>query len=386
MELVFSTKAFEVAGVTVEGFPLFLTNDGLAVEQVLLFFVEHLLQRGSARSVRTWRSYAYAMKDFFSFCELHGRQWNEKRVIGLPSVIAAYRDWAFCQRQHHVSTINNRLDLLICFYRFAKKSGYIDTIPFGFEDRLVPIHHSAEFSRASPSWEAIQVPDVKLKSRRSLLRVLSYAQARAFLTALSSNPTHQLMAKLQLATGIRVEELVTFPASFVCDPRAHPDVIHWFTVMLDATKMSTKSGVTRTIHVPRKIMEDLWRFMAIERPSRIDRSKPAPVPLFLTMNGRPFRTRSVWKLYGDAEQKCGIHVNPHLLRHTYATHALAALSHSKNVGNALLYVRDRLGHASVKTTEIYLHHVHDAGLSISGQYQADLNTLFIDGQGLAHGD
>jgi integrase len=68
-----------------------------------------------------------------------------------------------------------------------------------------------------------------------------------------------------------------------------------------------------------------------------------------------------------------------MLRHTYATHMLAALAKSRNVGNALLYIRDRLGHSSVKTTEKYLHYVDAVAESIMDEYQNDLTALLAGG-------
>jgi site-specific recombinase XerC len=119
-------------------------------------------------------------------------------------------------------------------------------------------------------------------------------------------------------------------------------------------------------------MADLWMYVAVERQTRI--LNDSATELFLTKEGRRYKTRSVWKLYSE-NMGAGLHVYPHLLRHTYATHTLAAVSKIMNVGNALLYVRDRLGHSSIKTTEVYLHYKDDIAVAVSEQYQAELSRL-----------
>lgn len=60
--------------------------------------------------------------------------------------------------------------------------------------------------------------------------------------------------------------------------------------------------------------------------------------------------REIRKVVTDTAKKAGIkvHVSPHTLRHTYATHML-------NEGADLKSVGDLLGHESLSTTQIYTH-------------------------------
>lgn len=59
-------------------------------------------------------------------------------------------------------------------------------------------------------------------------------------------------------------------------------------------------------------------------------------------------------------------VTPHTLRHTYATHTLYEMRQRKTQIDPLLYIRDRLGHSSILTTEKYLHYLsHVPFLTIS---------------------
>ncbi len=74
------------------------------------------------------------------------------------------------------------------------------------------------------------------------------------------------------------------------------------------------------------------------------------VYLFVNKHGDMLNTRTVRAIVSNAAMRCGIkvHVSPHTLRHTYATHML-------NEGADLKSVGDLLGHESLSTTQIYTH-------------------------------
>ena len=372
MQLVWSTDEYKLGGLPIVGFPLHLHLDGTINFAFHSFLVDQLLQRGSAPSKATWKFYGYAIHGFLSFLEISNRCWNEQSIQGQPSVVAGYRIWMLNNSKGR-GTINGRLDVLTRFYLFAQKHGYVTELPFGLITRP-PSHHydSGTHSKRSPG-AAFDAPDIKLKTVRRTIKVLSAAQASAFLGGFS-NATHKLMARLQLATGIRVEELVSFPLRYVVDPRAYPSVTSFFSVRLDCKDMRTKGSVSRTIHVPRDLMAMLWGHMSVERSSRARYSHGDQKQLFLTEEGREYKTRSVWKIY-QLSTAPGTRVNPHMLRHTYATHTLRALANVMNIGNALFYVRNRLGHASIKTTEMYLHYIDDAVVSVMDKYQSELTAI-----------
>lgn len=375
--MVWSTDEFRVGGIARPGFPLLVGRDGALITPAFRFLVHHCLHRGRARSARTWASYGYAFQSFFGRLEISGRRWDETPQIGIPSVLADYRTWANGQQGHVDATVNARLDILVTFYRFAHRHGWISKLPFDFEEHLVT-RKSELLAHAVATPAKKQVADVKFRTSRPMVKLLSSSQAKLFLSALS-NKTHQLMATLQLATGIRAEELVSLPASYVVDPATRPDVKHMFPVILNPRDMRTKGSIARTIHVPRKIMAMLWAYKALDRNVRTKSTAHPSTCLFLTEEGVAFDRKTVWRIYAIAAKRNAFHVNPHMLRHTYATHTLAALARSKNIGNALLYVRNRLGHASVRTTERYLHYIEDVADSVMNDYQSELTTMLEAG-------
>ncbi len=72
--------------------------------------------------------------------------------------------------------------------------------------------------------------------------------------------------------------------------------------------------------------------------------------LLVNKHGNKLNERTVRKIIEETTKKAGltIHVTPHTLRHTYATHML-------NEGADLKSVGDLLGHENLSTTQIYTH-------------------------------
>lgn len=366
MTLIFANEEFEIAGLEQSGFPLLVEPDGELSEPFFSFLVHRLLHEGGVASRSSWPTYGYGLLHFQRYLQTSNRPWNEQSVVGVPSVLAGYRAWAV-KGGTGKSTTRDRMDLIRGLYEFALQHGLTSFLPFDYKDAIKNPRRGHMPGAKKSDKPSI---DVKLKVPKRLLKVLSVSEVTAFLGSLS-NRTHRLMARLQLTTGIRVEELVTFPLKYILDPRTRPQARHFFAVTLDPAEMSTKGSVERVIHVPRDMMADLWAYGSLERNKRLTGAAKAPT-LFVTEDGQQFATRSVWGIYARTAKVTTVHVNPHALRHTYATHTLAALSKVRNQGNALLYVRNRLGHSSVLTTERYLHYVDSVVESLMEVYQAEL--------------
>lgn len=85
-------------------------------------------------------------------------------------------------------------------------------------------------------------------------------------------------------------------------------------------------------------------------------------PLFLSGRGRRISRVFVWKLVKRSALRAGVSrsVSPHTLRHSFATHMLAG-------GAEIRALQELMGHASIRTTQIYTHVDHSRLKSIHEQ-------------------
>jgi integrase/recombinase XerC len=76
----------------------------------------------------------------------------------------------------------------------------------------------------------------------------------------------------------------------------------------------------------------------------------AELALFVGRNGRRLGPRAIQARvdYWAKRQGLGVHVHPHLFRHSFASHLLES-------GGELRGVQELLGHADISTTQIYTH-------------------------------
>ncbi len=171
-------------------------------------------------------------------------------------------------------------------------------------------------------------------SRRKLPVFLSVSEAERIVEA-AARPRDRTLILCALDLGMRSAEL--------CSLRVERVDFETMQVLV----FQGKGGKDRYIPIASRLERHLRDWIGIRTTGYVFHSPAKP--------DKPLSTRSVRYLVAKCAAAAAITrpdpaqtISPHKLRHTFATRLLQR-------GVDLLVVRDLLGHASIATTQIYLH-------------------------------
>jgi integrase len=376
MKLIFATADFAVEGRSFEGFPLFLDDEGWAMEPAHSFLWETLVLTGGAPNALTWDAYGRRLYDYFAFLEANHLAWNEEVKPQGLSVVARYRDWSLSELKLSAGTINKRLAIVVRFYEWSKLHGLISHLPFNM--RTVQTRKGEGFLSHVARSGFHAKPAVMVREQPAPIRIATKSQVKECLR-LRLDASHRLLFNLMVRTGLRSCEARTFPEKYVFNPKTRRGLVagQMIRVDLKPADMHLKFGKPRTIDMPWSLMEDMWSYTLHERERRRQISDVDSPCLLLTTIGTSFSRGCVREAMSSISNKAGFHLTAHMLRHTYATYTLAALRKSAEFhGEPLLYVRDRMGHSDVQTTSKYLHLINQLDAQLALAHEDEMDALF----------
>ena len=180
---------------------------------------------------------------------------------------------------------------------------------------------------------ALQLP----RRARTLPRTLSPAEAERLIEAASGTTPRSMrdraLVELMYGAGLRVSEATG---------------LHRRSVDLEEriVRALGKGSKERIVPLGRPAVEALRRYIAMGRPHLNRRTRPE---LFLNARGGPLTRAGAFLILRRLAEKAGLeplHVHPHLLRHSFATHLLEG-------GADLRSIQELLGHSSLSTTQVY---------------------------------
>lgn len=376
MELVWATEDLVIAGRPYPGFPILLWD---TMESCIPAnnFIRHFLLRGAIGSGKSWPSTGRALYDFFSFLQVHDLDWRDVDHGEAKSIIAAYRDYCLVQCELARSTTRQRLHYICKFYEYAQTQRWVNRLPFSYEERTAN-RKTGFMAHVDVSGGKAMTIDIMPRANRTLPKFLTLDEIRALLKA-AENPHHRMMIQLGLQTGLRREEIATFPLAYVFDPDRTGRRERNIRICLDPYDghgMLTKGSKARDIYVSRRFLSDLHRYVVQARGERSSLGPAEHKPLFLNQFGEPFANdgKGIERIVRNIGKKAGMKAYPHLLRHTYATHTLVALQRSRGDVEPLVFLQRQLGHSSIQTTMVYLHLINDLADEAVLAYDDELNS------------
>ncbi len=277
-------------------------------------FLDHMRVEKSASSL-TLISYRTDLSQFFSFMadkygtpkeEIPGELFNHKSV----------REYLAYLQQQGLSraTMARKLASLRSFVRYLCRENVLPGNPIAAvatpkQDKKLP-----RFLYPIEIEMLISAPDMSIAGKRD----------RAILETL-------------YATGIRVSELVGIDLKDM-------------DLVSAIVKVKGKGNKERIVPLGRKAQESLIIYINEARSSFARKAPESSNALFLNKYGKRLSERSIRNIINKYVEEVALNqkVNPHMLRHSFATHLL-------NNGADLRSVQELLGHVKLSTTQIYTH-------------------------------
>ncbi len=147
------------------------------------------------------------------------------------------------------------------------------------------------------------------------------------LLGMSASPRDRAVLEFLYGTGCRVGELVQVRVEDV-------------NFAERAVLLHGKWSKDRSVPIGRKALAAIKKHLRGRRTGFLFHGRNGDAPLY---------NRTVGLIVGRIAVKAGLgHLNPHALRHSYATHLL-------NRGVDLRCIQELLGHSSLSTTQVYTH-------------------------------
>lgn len=175
------------------------------------------------------------------------------------------------------------------------------------------------------------------KSPQTLPQALSVEQAVKLVNIDENNvlsTRDHAMLELFYSSGLRLSELVSLNTSAL-------DFVEGTVVV------TGKGNKTRIVPLGDFAIKALQNWLAV-RPQHIN--EPADKPVFVGLKGNRISARNIQYRMKEWAIKQGIHssAHPHMLRHSFASHVLQS-------SGDLRAVQEMLGHANIRTTQVYTH-------------------------------
>ena len=149
---------------------------------------------------------------------------------------------------------------------------------------------------------------------------------------------NRAMFELLYSSGLRVSELTSLDMAWT-----DGNSLSWYDAAGSDVVVTGKGNKMRRVPVGAPARAAIAAWLAVRPPA-----KDGSAALFLTARGARMTPRSVQQRLKQHAILAGspVHVHPHVLRHSFASHLLQS-------SGDLRAVQELLGHASITSTQVY---------------------------------
>lgn len=298
------------------------TEQSITFQMYLSKYFRTYLSAELGVSTNTIRSYAYTFKALLEYLckEKHIRVEQIKLIHINRQYVNEFLDYLQDKQQVCDRTRNIRLAAISSFARFMQ-----------FED----VQHLEQ-------WQNI----LRIKKKKEPKPTIPHLSVEGIKTLLSVIPTDTRRGRRDLAllalmydSAGRVQEIADLTPCNIRIAKPYHVILHG------------KGNKSRIVPIQDEQFALLEHYM---QENRLNEGQNNQRPLFFNSMGNKLSTAGIafilQKYIHDAHELAPDiipeHLSPHSLRHSKAMHLLQA-------GVSLIYIRDLLGHTSIKTTEIY---------------------------------
>lgn len=292
--------------------PSINNNDILHDDMVISMFLE-TKERGSYKTAIIYKG---ILKDFFSFVQKPIQIISHRDVLDYIDYLSVSQP---NRKALKVSTQNMKLSVVKSFFKYLLQLGYVKLNP------------------AEP------IPTKKRQINITNRLLTEGDLKKLFKVVDDRRKVEQVILYFLASTGCRVSELCNARMKdFFITPKGYIGIT-----------VHGKGGKDRI----RKIRPMLWEMISEYRkekgmPTAINYEDISPV--IFTPAGNPYTTAAIWKIIKNIVNAAGLseNISTHWFRHTFATFAASN-------GVDIWKLKDEMGHASINTTEIYVHIAQD---------------------------
>ncbi|WP_437202445.1 site-specific tyrosine recombinase XerD [Planctomicrobium sp. SH664] len=272
----------------------------------------HYLEAECGMSANTVKAYRNDLQQFIAWMD--GEQLDSVLQIDLPALGRFVE--ALHLRELKATTISRRLVALKMFFRFLVLEGIV-------AESTVDLLSSPKLWQYLPTVLSPEMVD-------RLLEAPGWADKFAL--------RDRAVLTILYATGCRASEVSNLRLSDL-------------KLEQNFCRCLGKGNKERIVSLNPYAVAAIRRYLTRERPACV-RLRDSEY-LFVTRTGRALTRINIWQLVKKYSLRIGAggKISPHTLRHSFATHMLAG-------GAEIRALQEMLGHASIRTTQIYTQVEH----------------------------